>query len=149
MFLWSSISFRRRSYLCDNVLFVSPLFQTAPTYSCPNLNFRPLSLGLDSDVRERGDIPTRCFSAATSLFFLSGAGLAGDEIREPKIINCPHCGRALPKEFWHEKSQAYKVIVECPRCSSTRNWKDAKRYSASGVLQRYYCRDCGRRFSKP
>ncbi|MGD0449945.1 MAG: hypothetical protein ABSA79_02675 [Candidatus Bathyarchaeia archaeon] len=64
-----------------------------------------------------------------------------------KVMNCPHCGKLLPKEFWHETSQADKPIVKCPRCGSDRNRKDAKRYTASGVFQRYYCRDCGRRFS--
>ncbi|MGB9914726.1 MAG: IS1/IS1595 family N-terminal zinc-binding domain-containing protein [Candidatus Bathyarchaeales archaeon] len=65
-----------------------------------------------------------------------------------KVINCPYCGRVLPREFWHEKSQADKRIVKCPRCGSTRTWKDAKRHTSNGVIQRYYCRDCGRRFSE-
>ena len=65
-----------------------------------------------------------------------------------KIMNCPHCGKILPKEFWHNKNQANKIEVKCTRCGSTRNRKDAKRYTLSEVVQRYYCVDCGRRFSK-
>ena len=65
-----------------------------------------------------------------------------------KVMNCPHCGKVLPGEFWHEKSQADKPIVKCPRCGSIRNRKDAKRYMPSGAIQRYYCVNCGRRFSK-
>jgi integrase len=38
----------------------------------------------------------------------------------------------------------------CPRCSSEKVWRDAKRYTKLGdVIQRWYCRDCGRRFSDP
>ena len=36
----------------------------------------------------------------------------------------------------------------CPRCSSKKVWRDAKRYTKLGdEIQRWYCRDCGRRFS--
>jgi transposase-like protein len=63
-----------------------------------------------------------------------------------QVINCPHCGKVLPKEFWHEEVD--KVTVKCPRCGSAKNHKDAKRYTPTGVLQRYYCKDCGCRFSK-
>ena len=66
----------------------------------------------------------------------------------PKVMNCPYCGKILPKEFWHEISQTHKPIVKCPRCGSDRNRKDAKRYTAAGVVQRYYCVDCARTFSK-
>lgn len=65
-----------------------------------------------------------------------------------RIVNCPHCGRILPKEFWHENNQMDRVGVKCPRCGSSRAWKDAKSYTSKGVIQRYYCRDCGRRFSE-
>jgi DNA-directed RNA polymerase subunit RPC12/RpoP len=64
-----------------------------------------------------------------------------------KVMNCPHCGKILPVAFWHEENQADMRVVRCPRCGSTRNRKDAKRYTASGIFQRYYCVDCGRRFS--
>jgi integrase len=38
----------------------------------------------------------------------------------------------------------------CPQCQSKRVWKDAKRQDNFGyVIQRWYCRDCGRRFSDP
>lgn len=38
----------------------------------------------------------------------------------------------------------------CPRCHSKKVWRDAKRYTVLGdEIQRWYCRDCGRRFSDP
>ena len=36
----------------------------------------------------------------------------------------------------------------CPKCGSKKVWRDAKRYTKLGdEIQRWYCRDCGRRFS--
>jgi integrase/ribosomal protein L37AE/L43A len=38
----------------------------------------------------------------------------------------------------------------CPKCDSKKIWRDAKRYTKLGdEIQRWYCRDCGRRFSDP
>jgi integrase len=37
---------------------------------------------------------------------------------------------------------------KCPECSSTQNWKDGIRYTKTGQIQRYICRDCGYRFSE-
>jgi integrase len=38
----------------------------------------------------------------------------------------------------------------CPKCRSNKVWRDAKRYTKLGdEIQRWYCRDCGRRFSDP
>ena len=38
----------------------------------------------------------------------------------------------------------------CPKCNSKKVWRDAKRYTKLGdEIQRWYCRDCGRRFSDP
>ena len=38
----------------------------------------------------------------------------------------------------------------CPRCGSKKVWRDAKRYTVLGdEIQRWYCCDCGRRFSDP
>jgi integrase/ribosomal protein L37AE/L43A len=38
----------------------------------------------------------------------------------------------------------------CPKCDSKKVWRDAKRYTKLGdEIQRWYCRDCGRRFSDP
>ena len=40
--------------------------------------------------------------------------------------------------------------VSCPQCGSDRVWRDAKRYTRFGdEIQRWLCRDCGRRFSDP
>gem|GEM_PF-2650439 len=64
-----------------------------------------------------------------------------------KEAKCPHCGRELPNDLGNEES-IVDEIVKCPRCGSARTWKDTKRYTSQGVMQRYYCRGCGRRFSK-
>lgn len=37
----------------------------------------------------------------------------------------------------------------CPECGSQRTWKDGRRQTNNGVLQRYLCRDCGYRFTDP
>ena len=40
------------------------------------------------------------------------------------------------------------MVPACPECGSKRIWKDGKRYLPGGLaVQRYYCRDCGFRFS--
>ena len=42
------------------------------------------------------------------------------------------------------------ILPVCPLCKSKRVWKDAKRQDSFGYeIQRWYCRDCGRRFSDP
>lgn len=41
-------------------------------------------------------------------------------------------------------------LVSCPKCGSKKVWRDAKRYTKLGIeIQRWFCRDCGRRFSDP
>ncbi|MEJ2271162.1 MAG: hypothetical protein P8X91_01465 [Candidatus Bathyarchaeota archaeon] len=37
--------------------------------------------------------------------------------------------------------------ISCPECKSKRNWKDGIRYTKNGEIQRFFCRDCGYRFS--
>jgi transposase-like protein len=66
----------------------------------------------------------------------------------PKIMNCPHCGRILPKEFWHEKTPVEKVAVKCPDCGSIKTWKAGKYQKPPEIIQRYSCKDCGLRFSQ-
>ena len=39
-------------------------------------------------------------------------------------------------------------IVKCPQCRSMKNWKDGIRYTPTGEIQRYLCRDCYFRFSE-
>jgi transposase-like protein len=39
--------------------------------------------------------------------------------------------------------------IECPECASQRVWKDGVRQTKHGDVQRYLCRCCGLRFSKP
>jgi integrase len=40
--------------------------------------------------------------------------------------------------------------LACPKCGSQRLWRDAKRYTKRGFeIQRWFCRDCGRRFCDP
>lgn len=38
--------------------------------------------------------------------------------------------------------------VRCPYCNSQHVWKDGVRYSENREIQRYRCRECGRRFSE-
>ncbi|MEM2108759.1 MAG: hypothetical protein QXL10_05705, partial [Candidatus Bathyarchaeia archaeon] len=41
-------------------------------------------------------------------------------------------------------------LLSCPKCGSQRLWRDAKRYTKRGFeIQRWFCRDCGRRFCDP
>ena len=52
-----------------------------------------------------------------------------------------------------EKSERFQQPPKkCPECSSLRIWKDGLRYvkseTGSITVQRYICRDCGRRFSE-
>ena len=37
---------------------------------------------------------------------------------------------------------------KCPKCHKNRIWKDGKRKTRNGLVQRYICRDCGYRFSE-
>ena len=36
----------------------------------------------------------------------------------------------------------------CPECGSEKSWKDGIRYTTFGIVQRYFCRECGSRFSE-
>ena len=38
--------------------------------------------------------------------------------------------------------------IFCPKCGSFKIWKDGKRYTLQGEIQRYICRVCGFRFSE-
>src|SRR5665648_337180 len=99
----------------------------------------------------------RCsFSAVFSPFFLFGKTRFCPrdiwqkmiQYMSQKIVNCPHCGKILLKNLWKAKSSINQKIVKCPQCGSMKNWKNAKRYTPTGVIPRYYCRDCGLRFSE-
>ena len=37
---------------------------------------------------------------------------------------------------------------ECPNCHTKRNWKDGTRETTLGTVQRFFCRECGFRFSE-
>jgi predicted RNA-binding Zn-ribbon protein involved in translation (DUF1610 family) len=37
--------------------------------------------------------------------------------------------------------------IKCPQCGCERVYKDGIRYTTSGEVQRYLCRNCGYRFS--
>ena len=65
-----------------------------------------------------------------------------------KEIYCPVCGQRMPEEYWKYKNQADQRAIKCPKCNSYRIWRDAKRNTPSGAIQRYLCRKCGYRFSK-
>jgi transposase-like protein len=75
--------------------------------------------------------------------------LAGDEKVNRKLINCPHCGKILSEDLWKEKKcENQKSAVKCPQCGSQKAWKDGKRQTPQGTVQRYLCRECSYRFSK-
>jgi len=38
--------------------------------------------------------------------------------------------------------------IKCPECNSSNKWKDGIRYTNTGQIQRFICRDCGYRFSE-
>jgi integrase len=54
------------------------------------------------------------------------------------LLSCPPC------------TISASISPLCPQCKSKRVWKDAKRQNSFGSeIQRWYCRDCARRFSDP
>ncbi|MCR3907143.1 MAG: tyrosine-type recombinase/integrase [Tenericutes bacterium] len=42
-----------------------------------------------------------------------------------------------------------KASRKCPNCHSKKYWKDGKRKTKNGSIQRFICRDCGYRFVEP
>jgi integrase len=57
-------------------------------------------------------------------------------------------GKEAETETKSSPQSAVNSSPHCPRCNSEKVWRDAKRYTRLGdVIQRWYCRDCGRRFS--
>ena len=68
-------------------------------------------------------------------------------VLELKIVNCPHCGKILPRHLWEIPSSRISENIKCPECGSRRLYRDGIRYTNSGNVQRYLCRDCGYRFS--
>jgi integrase len=45
-------------------------------------------------------------------------------------------------------SGPHQPLKRCPECGSARLWKDGLRYTGSGQVQRWLCRDCGFRLSE-
>jgi len=41
-----------------------------------------------------------------------------------------------------------KKVPTCPECGASKTWKDGTRRTDDGKIQRYYCRECGYRFSE-
>jgi len=56
------------------------------------------------------------------------------------------------KEETPAKARSSPQRLQCPECHSSRIWKDGLRYlpteTGNLTIQRYICRDCGRRFSE-
>lgn len=66
--------------------------------------------------------------------------------------NIPHNSAFFRKQIWQKTTKEgswmnSEEIITCPECTSQRTWKDGFLYSNKGKMQRYICRDCGRRFS--
>jgi integrase/predicted RNA-binding Zn-ribbon protein involved in translation (DUF1610 family) len=56
----------------------------------------------------------------------------------------------LPQQKCTQKNSSPKYeSPKCPECGSRQIWKDGIRYTTSGKIQRYLCRECGYRFSEP
>ena len=64
---------------------------------------------------------------------------------EYKIVNCPHCGRIIPQHILNGELTRKKV--SCPECGSQSSFRDGKRSTRDGKIQRYLCKKCGYRFS--
>lgn len=92
-----------------------------------------------SDNREIELSPNSCLFTETELLFIDKvtenpsfiASLTRFAIRKGLPLNCPL-----------EEPEA-----TCPECGSTKTWKAGLRYTKQGKIQRYYCRECGFRFS--
>jgi integrase len=54
----------------------------------------------------------------------------------------------MVKRFQKECKGGEKASRKCPSCHSNRNWRDGKRKTKNGSVQRFICRDCGVRFSE-
>ena len=48
----------------------------------------------------------------------------------------------------HDEVKPENETILCPECGSSKVWKDGKRYTKQGEIQRYFCRSCGFRFSE-
>ncbi|MBS7633714.1 hypothetical protein KEJ15_08930, partial [Candidatus Bathyarchaeota archaeon] len=62
-------------------------------------------------------------------------------------------GQPQPKNdttYITDPSNVRSNNLACPKCGLQRLWRDAKRYTKRGIeIQRWFCRDCGRRFCDP
>jgi transposase-like protein len=63
---------------------------------------------------------------------------------EQKVINCPHCGKFIPKDAFTEKIM---LTQKCPQRGSVKSFRNGFRNTHCGKVQRYLCRECGYRFS--
>ena len=97
----------------------------------------------------------------TPLFFLRCQG-PYDSQAFPHLPRCCYhasCHRALPHRVLvretqrpqldpgHLRQELGSKVPECPECRSREAYKDGVRYTHSGEVQRYSCRNCGYRFS--
>lgn len=66
-----------------------------------------------------------------------------------KFVNCPYCGKILPRELWPETFERKNLGIECPYCGGEKIWKSGMRYTDFGIpVQRYYRANGGHHFSK-
>jgi len=77
-----------------------------------------------------------------------GLGLADKERYLPQLPFFSVFGSTSKGSQCMEVSDTMvEKVVKCPECGSQRVYKDGIRYTRSGEMQRYLCRDCGYRFS--
>ena len=46
-----------------------------------------------------------------------------------KIVNCPYCGKILPREILPDLFEKKKLGIKCPRCDGEKIWKSGTRYT--------------------
>jgi len=72
-------------------------------------------------------------------------GQAGIEPGEAGVFRLPQPSKGSPC-----RPQSAQGKPACPECGSSKVWRDGLRYLSDGrAVQRYLCRLCGYRFSKP
>jgi len=52
------------------------------------------------------------------------------------------------RQLHNKKFGGEKASRKCPKCHNNKIWKDGKRKTRNGLIQRYICRDCDYRFSE-
>ena len=106
------------------------------------------SRGRELNSRTSGGL-SRIFPLFSLLIWARvGSRFGGEKVTFENMVECPKCGYYFNVCSVEEKvPEPVEKVVRCPECGSERVYKDGIRYTASGEVQRYLCRDCTYRFS--